>query len=280
MDAATYVAGRPHPGLAGLVRAYGGYREHSAIPVRRREAPNGACTLVLGLGPPIRLHGPAGPVVPGSFLAGMHDAAVVTEFVGAQAGVQVDVTPLGVFMLLGQPMTDLTNQTPSVEALGVPALARLPEQLAAQPTWAGRFALVDDALVGLLAASRARPAPEVAWAWDRLVQTAGRTRVHELADRTGWSRRNLLTRFREQIGLAPKTAARVLRFERAARLLVPQGSDVPLPGGPPSIADVAARCGYADQAHLVREFRALAGVTPSDYLRGWRAALPIRSIPG
>ena len=63
-------------------------------PLRRRQAPDAArCTLILSLGPPIRLLGPAGPTVPASFLAGMHDGAVLTEFTGAQHGLQVDLTP-------------------------------------------------------------------------------------------------------------------------------------------------------------------------------------------
>jgi AraC-like DNA-binding protein len=70
------------------------------------------------------------------------------------------------------------------------------------------------------------------------------------------------------VGLAPKQAARVVRFQRAARLLVPWAGDA-APAAP-SIAEVAAACGYADHAHLVREFRALAGCTPSEFLAEWR----------
>jgi transcriptional regulator GlxA family with amidase domain len=110
----------------------------------------------------------------------------------------------------------------------------------------------------------------VSWAWQRLVRSDGRVAVQELAEDTGWSRRHLLTRFRAQVGLAPKPAARVLRFQRASRLLVPTAVHDGHPAPPiPSITDVAAACGYADHAHLVREFHALAGCTPSEYLAGW-----------
>ena len=71
----------------------------------------------------------------------------------------------------------------------------------------------------------------------------------------------MLTRFAAQVGLGPKVAARVLRFRRAADLLVA--------GGPGTVADVAARTGFADQSHLVREFRALAGCTPTRFVREW-----------
>ncbi len=276
--APEYVAGRPHPALAGLVLRYGGYREYGAVPVRRRQAPTGACTLILSFAPLLRLHGPAGPVVGGSFLAGMHDGAVVTEFSGAQHGLQVDLSPLGAHALLGLPVAELTNRCPGVDALGGPGLAALPARLAEDPGWPDRFARVDATLLGLLDAGRTRPDPEVAWAWGRLVAADGLVPVAELAAGTGWSRRHLLTRFTAQVGLAPKVAARVLRFRRAAALLVPTRADgaPPLPAptriAPTRIADVAATCGYADHAHLVREFRSLAGCTPSDYVTGWVTA--------
>jgi AraC-like DNA-binding protein len=263
---AEYVTGRPHRALAGLVLRYEGYREASATRLRRRQVPHGACTLILSFGPPIRLVGPAGPLAPASFLAGVHDAAVITEFVGPQHGVQVNLTPLGLFTLLGRPMPDLTNRTPQLEELEAPDLTALPQRLAADPSWPTRFARLDAALLRRLE-DGADPDAEVAWAWQRMVRTGGTVAVQRLADEVGWSRRHLLTRFRNQIGLAPKPAARVVRFARATRLLVPP-SPTGGPGhpSPRSLADVAARCGYADQAHLAREFRDLAGCTATEFL--------------
>ena len=122
-----------------------------------------------------------------------------------------------------------------------------------------RLVLVQRTLHALLEASRRRPDPEVVRAWRRL--HAERVPVGLLAREVGWSRRRLLTRFRAQIGLTPTLAARVLRFRRAADLLVPGVG----PDGRPAdvrIADVAAATGFADHSHLVREFRALAGCPP------------------
>ncbi|MGH3932414.1 MAG: helix-turn-helix domain-containing protein [Pseudonocardiaceae bacterium] len=268
---AEYVRGWSHPALAECVLGYGGYREHSVMPLRRRQAPTGSCTLILGFGGPIRLHGPAGPTIPTSFLAGMHLDAVITEFTGHQQGVQVDLTPLGTFRLLRRPLPELTNRVARLDELAVPELAALPARLAEDTTWAARFARIDTALLGLLVAAAVRPDPEVAWAWGQLLRSGGNVSVRRLAEGTGWSRRHLLTRFRDQIGLAPKPAARVLRFRRAADLLVPGSGHGGGPGLPASrgIADVAAACGYADHAHLVRDFRALAGCTPSQYVAEW-----------
>jgi AraC-like DNA-binding protein len=266
-----YVLGRPHPALARHVLRYLGYREHSAVPVRRRQAPVGSCALIVNLGPPIRLHGPAGPSAPTSFLAGMHDAVVHTEFTGGQYGLQVDLAPLGVYALLGRPMTELTNAAPQLTELDDAELAVLPARLADAPGWPHRFALLDQLLLRRIGTPAGRPDREVAWAWQRLVRSDGQVAVQALAEDTGWSRRHLLTRFRAQVGLAPKPAARVLRFQRASRLLVPTAVFDGRPAPPtPSITDVAAACGYADHAHLVREFHALAGCTPSEYQAGWR----------
>jgi transcriptional regulator GlxA family with amidase domain len=76
-----------------------------------------------------------------------------------------------------------------------------------------------------------------------------------LIEKSGWSHRHVTSRFRSQVGVTPKVAAGVIRFERAAAA-VP--AEAPL-------ADVAARYGYADQSHLTREFVRLAGRTPHGY---------------
>lgn len=263
----TVPALHPHRALAGVVRRYEPYDEVAgSAPLRRREAPHGACTLILAWADPLETAGPGGRVRAAAFLAGMHDEAVVTAFVGHQQGIQVDLTPLGVLRLLGRPTSTLTNHIAPLDALDAPALAALPDRLAHTPDWSQRRALVDAALAGLLDRSRTEPDPEVAHAWSRLTRARGRVAVSALAAETGWSRRHLLTRFRDQIGLAPTTAGRVLRFREAARLLV---ADDPL-----AIADVAAACGFADHSHLVREFRDLAGVTPTRYVEEWWAGFP------
>lgn len=252
---------------------YCGYREFSSDPLRRRQAPYDGCPLILGFGGPIRLAGPAGVSRPTSFLAGMHDAAVVTEFVGAQAGVEVQLTPLGVYALLGRPMSDLTNQCVPLDALEAPDIAELPHRIAEDVGWAARFARVDEVLLRRLQQSRVAPSPEIESAWCRLVASGGRVTVEQLASYTGWSRRHLLTRCQREIGLAPKALVRVVRFSRAAQRLVPMSG-----GAPPTtmtdvnIADLAAACGYADHSHLVRDFHALAGCTPTQYAAEWQAA--------
>ncbi|MDP9429928.1 MAG: helix-turn-helix transcriptional regulator [Actinomycetota bacterium] len=86
-----------------------------------------------------------------------------------------------------------------------------------------------------------------------------RCRIEDVAAHVGWSRRHLTERFRLATGLTPKRAARIARFEAARRMLVD-------PRRPP-LAEIAARCRYADQPHLAREWRALAGCSVGTWLR-------------
>jgi AraC-like DNA-binding protein len=133
----------------------------------------------------------------------------------------------------------------------------LVERLAATPRWRARLALLERFLLGRLRETRG-VAPEVAHAWDRLIWSGGRVSITDLADEVGWSRRHLSSCFGTELGLAPKQAGRVLRFERASALLL---------RGRHSLAEVSFYGGFADQAHLHREWRALAGATPGQWLR-------------
>jgi AraC-like DNA-binding protein len=129
-----------------------------------------------------------------------------------------------------------------------------------------RFALLDH-LIASRMEDGPTPSGEVLWAWRRLNETGGRVRVGELSAELGWSRKRLITAFRQQVGLPPKAAARIIRFGRAVELL--------RRGGRP-LADIALECGYCDQAHLNREVRDLSGTTPTDLLSSLREDPPAR----
>lgn len=133
-----------------------------------------------------------------------------------------------------------------------PDAARVQEQLAAAASWRDRFAIAEAALVRRLAAGR-QVHPEVDWVWREVVASRGCVRVDDLAEQVGWSRKRLWSRFRSQIGITPKRAARLVRFDLAAHRLAAGHR----------AARVAAEAGYADQSHLHREVVAFAGVTPS-----------------
>jgi AraC-like DNA-binding protein len=249
----------PHPRLAGGIVGFLGYEEDTAGGQRRRHLPSGRVVLIIGAEKMRMVEGP-GAAVPGasyqSFVAGLHDRPAVSEHDGIQAGVEVLLTPVAARTLLGVPMAEVAGDVVPLDDLLGAVAGELADRCASAPTWDERFAAVDDVLLRALEGAPAVD-PRIARAWRSLATSGGSAPIGPLADELGWSRRHLADRFRHEVGVTPKVAARLLRFERASAALV-TGASV-------SLATIAVACGYYDQAHLNREFKALAGCTPTAY---------------
>jgi AraC-like DNA-binding protein len=242
------LAAVPHPRLRSLLpRGYAAFTE--ATTPRHLVLP--ATTSV-----PLVVKLADSPHRPSAFVMGARDSVTVLEGASARY-LEVLLAPLGAYRLLGVPMDELSGQLVDLaEVLGA-AGQRLGEQLREAPTWRQRFALLDRFLLRRLEAGP-RPAPEVARAWERLVATGGTVRIAQLAGEVGWSHKHLTAKFRQQVGLRPKTAARLVRFERVlGRLDARQRLDWGL---------VAREAGYADQSHLIRDFHQFTGTTPTAYV--------------
>jgi AraC-like DNA-binding protein len=231
------------------------YAERAAEPVRQRHLPPLFIPLIVNFGPPYRLLDPHDSGVAaqyGSFTSGLGETGAVTESPGTARCVQVNLTPLGARRVFGVPMHELADQVVPLADLFGREAEHLEERLAEAPHATARLSLVESFISARLA-DAAAPRPDVAYAWRRLSETGGSLRIGTLAAELGCSRKHLAGQFRDQLGLAPKAAARLLRFNRALRL-VERGLDG---------AEVAFRCGYADQAHFVKEFRRFSGSTPA-----------------
>lgn len=255
------VAARPQPRLNPLVNGYTGYRIEGAEPGVHRGLPSRHLTFIVTLDGTVdvaAMPDPAQPPASFSTLAGgLHATPALISHNGRQHGIQLHLTPLGARVLLGLPAGELASTVVDLTTLLGPVASELLERLRSARTWTDRF-LELDGMLARIARQRDGPAPELGWAWRRLTATHGRVGVAALATEVGWSRRHLGERFRREFGLTPKVAARVMRFEVAHRLLrTPR---------PPDLADIAARCGFYDQAHLHREWRELAGCNPSRWL--------------
>lgn len=244
--------------LRSYVRSFGGYR-FKTRPLRTREMPTGSLWLIVSFGDPLDIVTMADRRLAGarlvSFAVGLQDALAVTEHAGRQHGVQVELTPLGARAVLGAPPRELAGTCVGLDDLLGREADRLAARLAEAPDWADRFAILTGFLERRIDAGVAL-VPEVNLAWQRLQESAGRVSVAELTREAGWSRRHLVARFREQVGMPPKTVARILRFQRAISLSNASAR--------PSWAEIAAVCGYSDQSHLIRDFKAFAGSRNSD----------------
>jgi AraC-like DNA-binding protein len=263
IDGEGFAARAPHPRLARHVIAYTGHDRVHARPLLRRVTALGSVTVAIDFDTPVRrlAGGPPGPPwrprAAASPVSGLSDRPMVFEQQGRERGIALELTPLGAYALFGLPMRELANISVDAADLLGPRIRLLAEQLAETPGWEARFQLLDDRLAAWM-----REGPDLArpvlGAWQRLVTTSGWTRISALADDVGWTLPHLQSRFRDQIGLTPKTTARILRLHRVIRLMTEPN--------PPRWSDVAVACGYADQPHLNRDVRALTGCAPTELL--------------
>ncbi|MGH6891882.1 MAG: helix-turn-helix domain-containing protein [Dongiaceae bacterium] len=258
------VSREPDPRLKPYVIDYQGYKEHAAGPMRRLQAPFAGIPMIVTFGPTIDIINgdrPAQRDIHRSFLAGLHDVHVFTEYAGDQRGFQVNFTLLGAYRFLNVTMSDIANRCISLgDLVGESEAERLADALQDESEWPARFELMDDFLMARLA--RGRPmSPDVAWALKNLQASHGARSIGALSRDLACSRKTLIQRFHAQVGLSPKAVANILRFEFAVERI--RSADEQ------SWADLAVDCGYYDQAHFNRDFRRYSGRTPREF----RAAL-------
>lgn len=242
------IAARPGR-VAGVSMA--GFRHRGPGPLDMRAIPHPAVTLALDAGPGVLVVDGATGRRRGSVVAGLAFDAMRVGGRDIEA-VQVRLSPLVAYRALGTSPADLEGAVVDLADLWGRDAARVEERLREARSWPQRFALAENLVARRCRAGRP-VSPEVAWAWERIVRSRGRVRVEALAAEIGWGRKRLWSRFRAHIGIAPNRAAKLLRFDDAAHRLAAGLSP----------ARAAAESGYFDQAHLHRDVRAFAGVTPA-----------------
>lgn len=249
----------PTPALRPWIAQYAGFHAAGVPPGLHFGLPSTAIDLIISLDAPIDVvKMPNAAQQPEAFTAlvtGLQTAPAVIRQGGEVFGLHVFIQPFAVRSILGVASAELSSLVVHLSNIWGNRAGDIVEMLRAARTWPERFAILDRAFLAKLKPASADPA--IAWAWQRLAQSRGSLSVQRLADETGYGRRHFTDRFRDLIGVAPKSAARVFRFKRACRMIADQR---------PSLAHVAIACGYYDQAHLTREWNALAGCSPREWI--------------
>jgi AraC-like DNA-binding protein len=246
---------RPAEVLRPYIAWYTGYRQTGGAPGLHRGLPSPFVTLIFTLDDPVEVAVPSDPrQAPHAYatlVGGLHTTPTIISHAGRQSGIQLALEPLGARALLGLPAAEVANiDVPASDVLG-PLSDELHTRIRSARTWAERFAVLD-ALLARRLDPRGQTPSEVVHAWRALKESGGTRGVAELADDVGYTPRYFRQRFLCEIGLSPKAAARVIRFDRVRKRI--QRND-----RGESLARLAAECGYYDHAHLAREFREIAG---------------------
>jgi AraC-like DNA-binding protein len=235
--------------LPGVAMA--GFRASSTDLVDMTVVPYPAVTVFIDFGDALLVDDATGQRQRGSFVTGLAPGAVFRGFGRDIDCLQIRLSPVVAHAALGGG-AEVAETVVALSDLWGRDAARFHEHLRAAASWEDRFAIAAAALARRQEAGRAVD-PEVAFAWRQMVASRGRARVAEVAAAAEWSRKRLWSRFRSQIGLTPKRAAQLVRFDHAAHRLAAGHS----------AALVAADSGYADQSHLHRDVMTFTGLTPT-----------------
>ncbi len=221
--------------------------------------PDGRPELVIHFGEPFERHDEGVGVTQQAhvLLAGQLTAQLTLRPTGVIAVLGVRFHPFGGAAFVRGPLHQLTGLTIGIEDVA-PALARAIRRVRARTDDVVKAVpLVERALQHCVADGSVDP--RVRFATERIMASNGAVSIDTLADEACLTRRHLERRFLEAVGIPPKRLARIARFQAALRAL--GAADRQRAG---TIA--AAACGYADQSHFVRDFRELAGCSPSEHL--------------
>ncbi len=256
---ADTAVGLPSPALRSFITKYAGFRISGLPSGVHFGLPSSGVHLIISLGNPIELlqtpNCAESPLAFTAFVSGLHDRPAIVRQNDKAFGLHVFIKPLGVKAILGVASPDISSVVLSLADIWGSRAEALIETLLDATAWSQRFAIMDRAFASKL--NPVIPRPEISWSWERLAKSRGSVPVQQLADEIGYSRRHFSQHFRNEIGVSPKLAARLFRFEHACRLI----ADSRL-----GLAHVALSCGYYDQAHLTREWYALAGCSPKAWV--------------
>jgi AraC-like DNA-binding protein len=253
---------QPDPRLAEIVASMW-FGEGKTAYQCDRILPSGQSQLLINLGPPQYRVEPGPPEVRVPFVdvwySGLHQGPIDTEAPHGNALLGVAFSARGTFPWLGERMDGLSNRIIALaDALGDGALA-LRERLLNTGSLEARFKVVERWLIARLK-PRNIVHPAVRWAVDRIAATGGKLSIEELAVQTGFTRKYLGNLFQQQVGVSPKSLARVHRFRGALDMLNRANGEVPW-------VALAEQCGFYDQSHLINEFQRFTGFSPVELAR-------------
>jgi len=254
---------KPQPPLSNFVDLFWFYDSYYPGPHRKeRLMPDGSIELVINLKQDeARIYDRENldkyTRLPGAVLCGPHSSFFVIDTAQQASVIGIHFKPGGAFPFFKMPAVELHNVHVSLEDLWGPEAGLLQERLLEAETPQKKLKVLEQCLLeqAFKPLQRHR-AVDCGLGLLRNIHTA--PAITELADEIGISSRRFIQLFSNEVGLTPKLFARVRRFQQVLQQ-IRTGTDFPW-------ADMAADCGYFDQAHFIHDFKEFSGINPTTYV--------------
>ena len=252
----------PHPALRGIVRSFGERRGSIGSAVLTWPLPARPHQIIdIYLAEPFRLRIDNGSLqtAPETVVVGPQGSRRIQLHMPREIHLfNIHFQPAGLNRLAGIDMTLLVNAGIAArDVLGRHA-TRLDDAIRLAPDFAARVAAAERWIGSMLDDGTKDP---IDAASRLLIASGGRARIDAIVERSGLSARHFQRRFSAQVGLSPKLYARTIRFDAAFSAHRREPAK--------SWTRIVHEAGYFDQAHFVRECRALVGMAPSELIDDW-----------
>jgi len=246
----------PSASVGRYVEFYWLLEDNSPASSVQRIVPDGRSGIILNFRNPFEGHRDgAWKLQPECFFVGQITGPLLLRPSGPAGMLGIQFHPHGAAQLLNMPMYELTDSAIALDDLSLRLFRQL-DRVRQLSSLTHAVAVLDPILHALAEQTRAEDDP-IAYAVRDIERTAGWMSIRDVADRLGWSTRQLQRRFRDSVGISPKLFGRMQRFQRVFPAM--EGPDL-------NWVDAAAQCGYYDQAHLIRDCREFSGKTPAALL--------------
>ena len=225
-----------------------------------RILPDGCTEIVFHLGDPFEQHHQDGTTErqPMAMLVGQMRRHLLIQPTGKVSVLGVRFWPGGAYPFLQIPQHEITGRVLDLDTILGGFASELHSRIADAASAAERFRLVEKVLLTRLSKVR-QPDDRLSKAIELIFQTGGCLPMDALATTIGINSRGLDRTFNTRVGIPPKTLSRIIRFQQVFKMLEQQNAD-------PNWPQIALGCGYYDQSHFIKEFKAFAGKEPTAYL--------------
>lgn len=254
-----YQESKPSGRLAKYVKCYWSIEYKNSGPSEPEPiVPDGCIEIVFDLADRFRQFNADGSteIQPEVLIAGQLRSSVLVGPTGNVSLFGIRFKPTGAVMFFRGQVPELSDRITPLDLVWGSSVNVVTERLAGAGTFLEKIAIINEDLSARLA-DKVDMTPSVEQAVGLILTGNGLTPIPAIARSAGISDRGLVRKFRQLIGLSPKSYSRIVRFQRVLRSF----ENDPLI----EVSDAALKYGYYDQSHLINDFRQYAGLTPTEF---------------